>query len=191
MADGPPSSSLERLITDSGRQADPRVWDFARLASAVQRERYERKASDTDLITRSTALWVLMDMDRDISAALESGGLNQAQLGNILSISPGQPAPDKETAELHEDFTQAMREYLGELSRQRSNVLLVDLAIAIIHAGREDSRGLLPSRLRDLRVDYPVMLTELERLIPVTFRDPSHTAGSPPLSETMRSIADE
>ena len=195
MVDGQTSSSLERLIADSGRQADSRVLAFTRLASAVQRDRYLRKVSDTDLITRSTALWVLMVMDRDITEALESGGLHQAQLGNILSISPGQTISETETetetAELHEDFTQAMRDYLGELPRQRSNVLLVDLAIAIIHAGREDPRGLLPNRLRDLNVDYRVIIPALDSLIPATFRDPDRTAGPPPLSENMRSIAQE
>src|SRR5689334_12945931 len=112
MADGPPTSSLERLITDSGRQSDQRVWQFPRVASAVQHDRYIRKVSDTDLITRSTGLWVLMDMDRDIREALESGGLHQAQLGNVLSISPYETWADTEnqTAELHEDFTRAMRE---------------------------------------------------------------------------------
>src|SRR5690242_717921 len=193
MVEGPPTSSLERLITDSGRSADTRVWQFARLASAVQHDRYFRKESDTDLITRSTALWVLMEMDRDIKAALESGGLHQAQLGNVLSISPSQtwPETETETAELHEDFTQAMREYLAGLPTLRSSVVLVDPAIAIIRAGRDDSRGLLPSRLRDLKANYQIMLTELDQLIPVPPSSPDHTAGPPPLSESMQLIEQE
>lgn len=56
MADGPPSPSLERLIADSGRQPGPLVREFTRVAAAVQLDQYQRKASDTSLITRSTDL---------------------------------------------------------------------------------------------------------------------------------------
>ncbi len=186
-----PSASLERLIADSGRTVDPRIGEFTRLASAVQHQRYTTGVSDTDQITRSTALWTLMQLDEDIKAALQSGGLEQAMLGSVLSISSAPHPIDVDGAELHEDFARAMRDYLAPLPGWRSLVLLVDLAAAIVRAGRDGSSGLLPGRLKNLQVDSDLVLTALEQLISAIPQEPVQATNPPSLSETMRSVAEE
>jgi hypothetical protein len=132
-----------------------------------------------------------MQLDDDIKAALRSGGLDQAGLGSILSISIAPNPTDVDVAEVHEDFAQAIREYLATLPSQRSLVLPVDLAAAIVRAGHDGSRGLLPERLKDLQVNYNVVMHALDQLISATTQQPVHATNPPPLSETMRSVAEE
>jgi hypothetical protein len=185
------SSSLEQLIAESGRTPDGRIEEFTRLAGAVQRQRSRIGVSNTTRITRSTALWTLMQLDEGIKAALQSGGVDQAALGSVLSISAVPPPIDVDVAELHEDFARAMREYLATLPSQRAVVLLADLAVAIVRDGQDDSRGLLPRRLKDLRVGYDIVVPALDQLIPAPSSDPVQAISPPPLSETMRSVAEE
>jgi hypothetical protein len=197
MATGPPgvsegaSASLEQLIAESARTADPRISEFTRLASAVQHQRYAMKVSDTDQITRTGGLWALMQLDGDIKAALQSGGLEQGTLESVLSIS-GAPSPvEVDGAELHAEFAQAMRDYLAALPEWRIVVLLADIAVAIVQAGRDGSSGLLPERLKNLRVDFGAMLTALEQILAAALLQPAQGASPPSLSETMRSVAEE
>jgi hypothetical protein len=187
-----PASGLRQLIAEHGRTADPRIENFVRVASAVQRMRRRSSASDTDRITRSTALWTLLEVDNEVAAALTKGGIDKARLGRELSISAPPREAAGQVADLHEDFAWAVRGYLATRpAEERRPVVLADVASAIIRTGR-DSRGLLPKRLNDLEVDYDVIMSELDRLIPTPAARERASAASPPqLSETMRSVAKE
>jgi hypothetical protein len=77
---------LEEIIAESGRTVGERITDFTRLATAVQADRWNRNVSDTERITRSDALWTLMELDGDIREALQQGGLDQGALGDILEV---------------------------------------------------------------------------------------------------------
>ncbi|MFF0014127.1 P-loop NTPase fold protein [Streptomyces sp. NPDC005374] len=188
-----PSPTLEQLLADSHHKAGARLEEFTRWASAIQRRRKEDHVSDTDRITRSTALWTLMQLDGGIKEALESGGVSHKELGSVLSISDVQRPSTVRYPELHEFFAHDVREYLATLPAQRSVVQPADLALAIVNrAASTDSRGLLPGRLRNFKVKYDVILPALERLLPgVEVEGPGHTGNRPALSETMRAIAQE
>jgi cell division protein FtsB len=169
--------TLQQIIADSGHTSDQRIMDFTRLATAVQRQRLSMGVSDAPPITRSTALWVLMQLDADIKAALTEAGVDQAELGDILSIS-FVPAPVMvDAAELHEYFAQAMRTYLKYLSADRP-IGLTDLAAAILQAGRDDSNGLLPGRLRNLKLDFDTAITLIDNLIHRVPSEDGQTAGN-------------
>ncbi len=211
------SASLQSLVVESGRSPEPRLNEFARLASAVQRQRYTDSVSDTDLVTRSTALWVLTQLDPDLETVLRKAGLDHARLGRVLSISGALQQSQKNDTEptdanLHLDFTSALRTYLATLQKERRVVSLADLATAILRSGSGDSRGLLPSRLNEHGFNVADALSGLSGL---TAADPApdlpsaprsgstpppepRPAPAPPpeaialqLSETMRGVARE
>jgi hypothetical protein len=79
--------SVQSVIAEAGRSADARVAEFARAASAVQRHRYTTKVSDSDLVTRSTAAWVLTQLDPQLGAVLRKAGLDASRLESVLSVS--------------------------------------------------------------------------------------------------------
>jgi hypothetical protein len=185
------SDTLQQLIIESGRTPDPRIDEFTRLASAVQRMRHEENVSDTSGITRSTGLWTLMQLDPYIRIALQGGGVDQEQLGKVLSISRIPRSVGADVANLHEDFAWAMRTYLTSLSDKHKVVLLADVASAIIRSGRDDPRGLLPQRLGNLTINYDVVMLALNVAISETLQDNTPSANPPEFSESMRSVADE
>jgi hypothetical protein len=130
-----------------------------------------------------------MELDPDIRAALERGGVNQADLGSLLSI-PATVTPVRiDTAELHDDFARAARAYLADRPR-RPAIDLMDLAAAIVRAGREQPGGLLPERLKGLSIDYELVLSAIDRFRAETGQRPDGT-DPPPLSQTMQSVATE
>ena len=184
------SASLQQLIRESDHTADRRIGEFTRLATGVQRQRHERGVSDTDRITRSTGLWTLMELDPDIKAALERGGVNQSELAGKLSLRTTPTPVRTDTAELHADFAGAVRAYLADRPR-RPAIDLVDLAAAIVRAGRDQSGGLLPERLKELSIDYEAVLSAVDRFRTGAHQEPGDVTDPPPLSETMQSVANE
>ncbi|KQY25218.1 hypothetical protein ASD16_07235 [Cellulomonas sp. Root485] len=210
-AEGAPS--VQSVIAEAGRSADALVTDFARAATAVQRHRYATKVSDSDLVTRSTAVWVLTQLDPQVGAVLQSAGLDAEGLGAELSISRSFAGMLAEAHDplggLHPDFADALRLYLEALPKGPRAIGLPDLATAIVQSGRNDSRGLLPRRLTQLGMDYDSALSGLRTLMspevaprstipspgdPRTAKTPAPTRSStppPPLSETMRGVAAE
>lgn len=207
------AATLQSVIAESGHSPDPRVVEFGRTASAVQHHRYTTGVSDTDLVTRSTALWVLMQLDPQLDSVLQSAGLDPAGLRSELSISRSlddvMKAVDKPTGRLHPDFAAALRRHLETLPDVSRAIDLWDLATAILQSGRSDSRGLLPQRLSTLGIDYESALSGLASLRPPTAapdsssasrgdgrppksRQPTRSAPPPPpLSETMHGVAAE
>ena len=132
----PPNMTLQGIIRASGHTYSQQIVDFARLAAAVQSQRQKEGASNTNRISRSTGLWVVMQLDADIKEALSNAGVDQTALADVLSIR-SVPAPmTEDTGELHDDFANAMLRYLADLSDSRT-IGLADLAAAILHAGRD------------------------------------------------------
>jgi hypothetical protein len=158
------STSLQELIAESGHIAGPRIADFTHLATAVQLKRRELPVSSTDLVTRTTALWTLMELDQGINQVLQNSGLDQRALQGVLSLAKVPPPIDADVVQLHEDFAHAMQTYLSDLS-DRHPIDLPDLAAAVLHAGRDDSRGLLPGRLRDLKLDLDTAISAIDALV--------------------------
>ena len=158
------ATTLPQVIGESGHTFSQRIMDFISLAAAVQSQRLEAGVSDTGRITRSTALWALMELDTDIREALLRGGVAQKALADVLSIRNVPTPVMVDAAELHEDFARAMLRYLADLSDQRP-IDLADLAAAILRAGRNDPGGLLPGRLKDLKFDFDTAIRSIERLI--------------------------
>jgi hypothetical protein len=158
--------TLQRIIAESGHTFSQHIIDFTRLATAVQSQRFRAGVSNTDRITRSTALWVLMQLDGGIRDALMSAGIDQRALGEVLSIGNVPDPVMTDAAELEEYFGQAMLRYMAGLSDKRP-IGLADLAAAILYAGRNDSGGLLPGRLKDLKVDFDTAIRSIDGLIPL------------------------
>lgn len=156
-------TSLQELITESGRQASPRVGDLARLATAVQAQRFQSGVSDTSRITRTATLWAVMEMDKPTRTALEDNGIRQAALGKLISVSAAPPAASKE-ADLNEYFARALRGYLSQYPH-RQLIDLPDITAAILLAARDGRDGLLPDRLSRLQGDLDSAVLRIEDLI--------------------------
>lgn len=185
----PPSRpvTVGQLISESGRTASPRMSEFLELASAVQRDRLTRGASDTRQITRSSALWALMTVDSEIRHALQNSGVNLGELGDTLSLTSVPHLGTREIAEVHDEFAIALSDYLRGLPDQRQVVDLVDVAIAILNSSQNSSRGLLPKRLNRMRVSYAAAVDSLLRLVP----EEQTKADLPELSGSMRGVAND
>ena len=156
--------SLQGLIAQYGHVASPQIRQFSQLAAAVQTARYRSRVSDTDRVTRSVGLWTLMQLDDDISGALEVSGVNEKALRAELSISDDPPPLDVLDIDLHDDFARALRRYLEGLTDSRT-IGLADLAAAILTAGRDDSAGLLPDRLHKVGIEFTTAIPRVQALI--------------------------
>jgi hypothetical protein len=77
-------TSMQTLITEAGRTASHEVANFPAAAATAQLTRYEIGASDRQWITRSTALWTLMQLDERIKDALERCGIDHHRLEAML-----------------------------------------------------------------------------------------------------------
>ncbi len=170
------SPTLMQIITGSGSSPDPEVGEFAPLAGSVQAQRRRDNASPYLSLTRSTALWTLLQIRTDISDILRPHGLNANDLGAILRITATTLKPEPPgDVELHDDFAKAVRRYLADPPLPPV-FSLADLAAAILHAARDDTRsGELPDRLRRLNVDLPRAIDAID-----AFVQAGRTAGSIP-----------
>src|SRR2546430_11707085 len=179
-------ASLEQLIAESGHSAHARVEEFGRLAAAVQAQRVTDGASNTRQVTRSTALWALMRLDTHIAAALTSGGINEADLADALSIRPDAGRTSVDEAQLHADFARALRVYLAGLSGRRS-VELADLALAIVRAARDGDGGLLPGLLEGLNGRQGAPVSAVARMDPAAGHrfGAFHPAGVKPVGRSV------
>ena len=181
MADSSPT--LQGLLAEAGVTAGPRVMEFTRLASAVQRFRRRIPASDSDTITRSTALWTLMELDGDIRQALETNGLDAAAFGAKLSLggSPLPPPIDVDAAELHNYLASALQTYLATAEVRGRPFDLPDLVAAILVAARDDPRGELRGRLAPLDIERA--LAEIQHLMVAAFDITPRVASDLPAAE--------
>ncbi|MFC6160203.1 P-loop NTPase fold protein [Kribbella jiaozuonensis] len=179
------TETLQELITETGHSEDHRIGEFAGLAAAVQRVRHDAGVSNTTLVTRSTALLVLMLLDPKINAALEVGGVRQSELFKALSLTSVPESTASGPAGLHDEFERAMRRYLADRPPQPP-IDLQDIATAIIRDGRDQPGGLLPERLKEL--DYAIVLADIDRFPPSTSES---RAERPPLSESLQAVARE
>jgi KAP family P-loop domain len=156
--------TLQELIAESDLHPAPRIGEFTRLATGAQRYRHEQKASRATSIPRTTGLWCVLELDPGLAGALAACGLDKDRLAETLSFGTAPPAAKVQVAELHEDFERALRTYLAGRVH-RGPVDLADLALAILRAGRDDTRGRLPERLSRLGVDVGAAIAAVEALI--------------------------
>lgn len=172
--------TFRRLLRSTSRTPDRSASDFVRLAAAVQATRQHSGASNTALVTRSTALWSILRMDPDIAAALRSSGLDVGGLGQLLGIDDLPEPLDVPDIALHPDFARALRDYLRDLGGDRP-VRLADLTVAVLRDAVENgAAGLLGSRLGRLQVDLAAATGAAARLLPTSsILDGSSEPGEP------------
>lgn len=154
--------TLEDLLARSGHLASPEIADFARLATAAQRQRLRDGASDRREITRSTALWALMNVDGTVDAALTGAGVRRSELAALLELKSIPEPVEAGRAYLDAQFADALRGYLEPVP-PTTEIGPGDLAIAILRSALDGTGGLLPSRLNQLGIDYSAAFTALER----------------------------
>jgi hypothetical protein len=151
---------IENVCLAAGRSVTDRVRDFARVAGGLHLRRRDLHASDTALLTRSTALLALIQYDASVRAALASAGLDEAALAKEL----GEPQTDRRVQlTVHPDFAAALHQLLDRRPT-RDPIDVPDLAIAIVESARDTSTGLIGDRLHSLRVDADGALAALEAL---------------------------
>ena len=183
------AAQLWELLESGGRAADDSVKQFVRAATAVQAHRFAAAVSDTEQITRSTALWTLMMLDPAIAEVMLRAGLDLKRFGEMLSIRT-LPEPAHEEAPVHPDFANAMRAYLGGFSSSRP-LAMPDVAIAILRSTGDERVGLLTKRLNGIgSVDVDVAIAELERLADSRFATSVQTRPWPEFSDSVRRVLD-
>ena len=171
MASSAPASAasgltLARVVEASGHTLDAGIDDFIRVAAAAQHHRHDvLHVSDTELVTRTTALWALLKVDADIRAALEPSGLTLDGVADELTLLRVTDLPETPSNNMliHEDFGRALRTYLTDLRAPRV-IGRTEVAAAIIRAASEDTDGLLFGRMRKLEVDLDSARSALDRL---------------------------
>jgi hypothetical protein len=157
-------SSLTQILIRADAAPGRGFEELAALASAVQLDRFERGVSDTELVSRSTALWTILELDRVISNALEEVRLKKSELGRQLSVREDVKPLEGTDAQVHDDFAEGVRSYL-ERNPDRLTVGLVDLAIAIFESIPTGESIVLPGRMSELGVDGDKAVQVLRDLI--------------------------
>ncbi|MFF0943332.1 P-loop NTPase fold protein [Kocuria sp. CPCC 205300] len=156
----------DELVAEYGYRSPPPVNDFVELASAAHHYRYSHDAADRDEINRSTALWALMTVDKEVDAALADCGLDRARLQEKLGLS--EYAPDVEDGTVHDPyvdmlFAEAIHDHLRTRT-SRGDMTRKEVALAILQSVRLQQRGVLPSRLRQLGLDVDAAILSLENM---------------------------
>ena len=85
-ATGQDAESLEQIILDAGHTPGDAIGSFVEYASSLQGRRRDIGASDSDGITRSVALFTVMELDPDIAGALRDCGINMDEFASVLSL---------------------------------------------------------------------------------------------------------
>ena len=142
-------TSLKGIIELLGHRASPRISDFTRLATAVQRERHVAGKSDTAELTRSAAMWTILHLDAPLRGVMPAG--TEQQLGRLIGIGSAMPPAQGPEAGLNKDFERAVHSYLTTLGQPR----FIDLA---------DFDGCHPARRTG----------PLARAFPATAAEPRH-----------------
>ena len=163
-------TSLKGIIELLGHRASPRISDFTRLATAVQRERHVAGKSDTAELTRSAAMWTILHLDAPLRGVMPAG--TEQQLGRLIGIGSAMPPAQGPEAGLNKDFERAVHSYLTTLGQPRF-IDLADLTVAILHDARDLSLGLFPRRLRNLGIDIEATIAAV---VPLTNRAPLRSA---------------
>ncbi|HZO27377.1 MAG TPA: P-loop NTPase fold protein [Chloroflexota bacterium] len=146
--------SIEDVVRAAGGTVDVRVGEFARVAGSLQQQRFQDGVSNTELLTRSTALLALIRFDAGIRDGLELAGLREEDLRTVLSAAtPDSTSAINNPGPIHPDFVDALGSYLDRHGERRA-INLADIAVAIVDAGKRTTTGLLHQRLSELNFDY-------------------------------------
>jgi hypothetical protein len=78
--------SLEQIILDAGHTPGDQIERFVSYASELQSRRREIGATESDGITRSVALYAVMELDPDIAGPLRDCGINMNEFAKVLSL---------------------------------------------------------------------------------------------------------
>jgi hypothetical protein len=152
--------SFFRLVAQHGHRPDPEIRTLVRLGAAVQHERHAVQVSDVEGLTRTVALWAVVHLDGHIAKVLESGGVAERQLGDMLSIR-GVPSPaDVDDVLLHDELARALTVAFA-LPPPSRTIRLLDVAIAVLRDAVTNG-GLLASRLDRLGADVPAIISTLD-----------------------------
>jgi len=152
--------SFFRLVAQHGHRPDPELRTLARLGAAVQRERHANHVSDVEGLTRSAALWAVVHLDPHIAKVLESGGVGEHDLGDILSLHDAPPPADVDDVVLHEELARALTTAFA-LPPPSRTIHLLDVAIAVLRDAVTYG-GLLATRLERLDADVPAIISALD-----------------------------
>ena len=184
----PPTVSLQQLVASAGHSLGEGFEDFTRVATAVQEARIAQGVADALGITRSIGLWTLMLLNQPLRNALEEVGLAHTAFSDTLSIHGTPKGSDATVAMLHENFADAVLDYL-KVREQNPPLQAADLGLAILESAERDSSGLLAQRLASLRVDIHAAVSTVQSLTSV-YLHPVHVSLAD-FSQTVRSVREE
>jgi KAP family P-loop domain len=101
-----------------------------------------------DRVTRSTALFVLKELDPAIGAGLQQAGVDWEKYGRIVALVDPISSIAVDDVELHEDFERALERFRRSHPNARA-ATPGNLALAIIEAAAEESDAVVGKRLRE------------------------------------------
>ena len=134
----------DELIAESGYRSPAPVNEFVKLANAAHHYRYTHDAADRDEINRSSALWALMTVDKEVRTALGDCGLDGMRMQHIIGLrgfSLEGNVEDVGVPYIDMMFAESIRAYLrtrtspGDMTRK-------EVAIAVLQSVRLQ-RGLV------------------------------------------------
>lgn len=181
--------SLTNLLSEHGRSISGSVERFSRLATAAQQYRFRINVSDREVITRSTALWALMAVDKDVEASLSHAGVDRSRLAEVLTLASFPSTPADRGGPLDALFAAAMRAYLTS-TPAGSEIGPRHICAAILESSGTQTGGELHGRLKRLGINYGMAFTALGFQLPewaATVDGPADTSSGETYSRSVRS----
>ena len=105
------TAAMRKLLKDLNLFDGPRIAQFVQLAAAVQLKRYEGGNSGNQQVTRSTAIVVLGELDKEIYVLLENAGLNWERFYEGLGIDVLPEPIDVSDVNLSDEFRRTIESF--------------------------------------------------------------------------------
>jgi hypothetical protein len=185
------SQGLTDLVRSLGQLPDPLLTELEETAGSAQSMRRGPGTSAPVVISRSTTLWALLQVDISLRVDLRRAGLELTDLSRELGIPPHSSAlPEATVVSVAANLARAVANHLASAPTEHRTDHL-DVAEAILLSCRDIEVGTLPKRLRRLGVDVEAAIASVQALRrPASFsssvrRVSEHLATSPVTASRM------
>lgn len=159
--------TLLGLINAYGHVPAESIRSLVQVGASAQRQLHREGLSRHTALTRTTALWAIIHLEREIALTLSPSRVSEEGLRRQLKLSSVPPPSAVNDVAVHDDLARALRTALATDGHRGTldplgPTELVDIAIAILR-DVDAKGGLLGKRLLRLGASVTQAIADLER----------------------------